>query len=188
MAGGCAYETLRQGLAIMTRNRRFKSLVRARAARTGESYTSAFRHLRKTDPRTNGDDGAVAPSLRIAVAQSPLFKHLSDRAGLAEHGERLRSLMRAARDADAEFIQFPETSLFQPDKRALSSCGPTKIGLSDWSRVDWFALQDESAKLRAEAKGLLVDGHRPASSHTRLTASLQQPFRCFGYRRSRGSL
>jgi uncharacterized protein YxjI len=41
----------------MTRNSNFKRRVRARAAKTGESYTTALRHLRSASP-----DGAVAKS------------------------------------------------------------------------------------------------------------------------------
>ncbi|MEE2950641.1 MAG: carbon-nitrogen hydrolase family protein [Pseudomonadota bacterium] len=137
----------------MTRNRRFKSLVRARAAKTGESYSTALSHLRKIVLTNEGECSSV-PSLRIAVAQSPLFNSLSDRSGLTQHGERLRNLMRAARGADAKLIQFPETSLFQPEKRALFSTGPKEIGPADWSRVDWSALQAEFEKIRAEAQHL----------------------------------
>lgn len=35
----------------MTTRKRFKRLVRARAAKTGESYAAALRHLRDTSPR-----------------------------------------------------------------------------------------------------------------------------------------
>jgi hypothetical protein len=54
----------------MTANKNLKRRVRARAAKTGESYTTALRHFRSTA----GGDGKVsaAKAMRLAVAQTTL--------------------------------------------------------------------------------------------------------------------
>src|SRR5919112_443526 len=51
----------------MTAHRNLKRRVRARAAKTGESYTTALRHFR---PTPSGEDMPEPTTLRIAVAQS----------------------------------------------------------------------------------------------------------------------
>ena len=54
----------------MTANKNLKRQVRARAAKTGESYTTALRHFRSTA----GGDGKVsaAKAMRLAVARTTL--------------------------------------------------------------------------------------------------------------------
>jgi len=50
----------------MTANRNFKRRVRARVARTGESYTGALRHFR---PTQMGDTMPDTTRIRLAAAQ-----------------------------------------------------------------------------------------------------------------------
>src|SRR3954451_1480096 len=65
----------------MTAHRNFKRRVRARAAKTGESYTAALRHFR---PTPSGEDmpELTQTILRIAVAQSTVREDPTDVDGL----------------------------------------------------------------------------------------------------------
>lgn len=136
----------------MTENANFKRRVRARAARTGESYTTALMHLR-------GETSALPPrSLRLAVAQSKSFGDPGDTAGLRAADAGMRQLMREARTAGARLLRFPEGATCSPDKRIMSSTGPEKIGPADWNRCDWATLRKEleATRLLARDIGLWV--------------------------------
>lgn len=56
----------------MTARRNFKRQVRARAAKTGESYTSALRHFRPTPSGDVMSEARNPKSVRLAVAQTPV--------------------------------------------------------------------------------------------------------------------
>src|SRR5437762_5959929 len=73
----------------MTANRNFKRRVRARAAKTGESYTAALRHFRTT-PR--GESMPKSTPMRLAVAQLTVQPDPGDTAALRESGELIRAL------------------------------------------------------------------------------------------------
>ncbi|HEV7306027.1 carbon-nitrogen hydrolase family protein [Ensifer sp.] len=122
----------------MTQNRNFKRRVRARAAKTGESYTAALSHLRGA-PQAPPD----ARALRLAVAQTSLFDDPRDASALRAAGAEMRALMRQARDAGARLLHFPEGATCAPNKRIMSEIGPAEIGPSDWIRFDWAALREE---------------------------------------------
>ena len=95
----------------MTENRNLKRAVRARAARTGESYTAALRQVR-------GPDQTVGPRrLRLAVAQSAAPPDPRDTAALRAAGAELRALMREARAGGARLVHFPEGATCCPAKR-----------------------------------------------------------------------
>ncbi|MEV6345504.1 carbon-nitrogen hydrolase family protein [Actinoplanes sp. NPDC051851] len=129
----------------MTANRNLKRRVRARAAKTGESYTAALRHFRTT-PR--GEPMPEHTTLRLAVAQLTVVPDPGDTAALRESGHRIRALMREAHRAGARLLHLPEGALACPDKRIMSSTGPDEIGPADWSRADWPTL---AAELRSIA-------------------------------------
>lgn len=156
----------------MTANGNFKRRVRARAARTGESYTSALRHLL---PAPTGETMPSTKSIRIAVAQSTVPTDPRDRAGLRAAGEDLRRLMREASAAGARLVHFPEGATCSPDKHILSSDGPDVVGPADWDRCDWDGLRqslDATAALARELSLWTVVGavhrltppHRPHNS------------------------
>jgi len=125
----------------MTQNANFKRRVRARVAKTGESYTSALRHLRENAPEHPSPDDAR--SIRLAVAQTSLFVDPGDVSALRASGEELRALMRQAHAAKARLVHFPEGATSAPNKRVMSANGPRNIGPSDWSRVAWDILRQE---------------------------------------------
>jgi len=156
----------------MTKNGNFKRRVRARAARTGESYTAALRHMRSPMP----DHPEVEPaSLVLAVAQSTVCNDPRDVEALRATAEEMRSLMRQARQSGARLIHFPEGATCSPNKRIMSSTGPRDIGPSDWSRFEWAALRTELDAIRQQAAELglwtvfgsvhpLTPPHRPHNS------------------------
>src|SRR5690606_16127091 len=124
----------------MTARRRFKHRVRARAARTGESYTAALRHLRSAEGATMST--IPTRSLTIAVAQTTYREDPADVGGFAAAGAEIRALMSQARADGAELIQLPEGALCFPSKRALSS-DPNQAAEADWQRFAWDALRAE---------------------------------------------
>ncbi|WP_433164443.1 carbon-nitrogen hydrolase family protein [Kribbella sp. CA-247076] len=159
----------------MTAHRNFKRRVRARAAKTGESYTAALRHFRPTpsgDPDMPEDPNHT---LRIAVAQSTVHQDPTDPTLLRDSGAEVRDLMRQAADAGARLVHFTEGAICFPSKRVMSELGPDEIGPSDWSKADWALLHDELDRIAALSRDLgiwtvipsvhqLPDGTRPHNS------------------------
>jgi predicted amidohydrolase len=153
----------------MTQDRNFKRRVRARAAKTGESYTAALRHFRQTVP---DKPPIAATSLNLAVAQLSLRNDPGDTAQLRAGGAELRDLMCRAYRQGARLIHFPEGAICSPGKRIMSASGPREIGPADWSRADWRALRRELTEVSRLARKLelwvvlgsqhpLSDPHRP---------------------------
>jgi hypothetical protein len=124
----------------MTQNANFKRRVRARAAKTGESYTAALMHFRSN---FSGDTGPETRSLRLAVAQTTFHNDPRDIDGLRRSGMEMRDLMRQARMAGARLVHFPEGATCSPNKRIMSIDGPGSIGPADWSRYEWAVLRQE---------------------------------------------
>jgi len=148
----------------MTANRNLKRRVRARAAKTGESYVTALRHVR---PDVN--------LVRLATAQVVVRDDPGDSSQLRQSGRDVRDLMRQAQRAGARIIHFPEGATCSPHKRIVSGTGPAEIGPADWSRADWPVLQQELAAIARLAGQLrlwtvlgsvhpLTPPHRPHNS------------------------
>lgn len=165
----------------MTANRNFKRRVRARAARTGESYTAALRHFRPVPmgdamPENTQPEFASTTSapLRLAVAQCTVRGNPGDRAALQAGGDEVRHLMHAAHRAGARVVHFPEGALCSPHKLAVSATRP-EVGPADWSRCAWDVLHAELAATARLARDLrlwtvlgsvhpLTPPHRPHNS------------------------
>ena len=156
----------------MTQNGNFKRRVRARAARTGESYTAALSHIRESTP---SDPGPQARSVRLAVAQTSPYVDPRNAAELRASGEEMRHLMREAQKASVRLIHFPEGATCSPNKRIMSSTGRDPVGPSDWSRFEWTVLREELDATKALARELglfavigsvhqLTEPHRPHNS------------------------
>ena len=148
----------------MTQNGNLKRRVRARAAKTGESYAAALQHIRQPP-----EEPAIRTH-RMAVAQTSLFNDPRDSAALRASGTEMRRLMRDARKAGARLIHFPEGAICSPNTRIMSINGPRDIGPSDWTRCEWDVLRDEleaTRNLAAELKLWTVFGsvHRLTSPH-----------------------
>jgi predicted amidohydrolase len=132
----------------MTQNGNFKRRVRARAAKTGESYTTALMHLRRSAPVAEGK------SVRLAVAQTTCRDDPRDIASFRSSGREMRDLMRRAHEAGARILHFPEGATCSPNKRIMSVEGPETVGPSDWDRFEWAALREELDAIRRLAREL----------------------------------
>ncbi|MDQ1195899.1 carbon-nitrogen hydrolase family protein [Agrobacterium sp. SORGH_AS 787] len=153
----------------MTQNGNFKRRVRARAAKTGESYTAALHHIRQQS------DSPAFRSLRMAVAQTSLFDDPRDVSAFRASGAEMRRLMHDAHQAGCRLLHFPEGTTCWPGKRIMSETGPRSIGPSDWTRFQWGVLREELEETRRLAGALkiwtvfgsvhpLTSPHRPHNS------------------------
>lgn len=156
----------------MTVNRNLKRRVRARAAKTGESYAAALRHVR---PAQQGDIMPEMNPVRLATAQVIAREDPGDGGQLRQSGREVRELMRQAHRAGARIIHFPEGATCSPHKRIMSGTGPAEVGPADWGRADWQVLRAEleaTASLAGELRLWTVLGsvhpltppHRPHNS------------------------
>ncbi len=156
----------------MTANGNLKRRVRSRAAKTGESYTSALRHVRSTGA---GVRPPVAARLRLAVAQTAVSHDPRDAAGLRRGGQEVRAVMRQAHAGGARLVHFPEGAMVFPHKRIMSADGPDTVGPADWSRCRWDVLRQELGSVARLARELrlwtvlgcvhrLTPPHRPHNS------------------------
>ncbi|MBG6092795.1 carbon-nitrogen hydrolase family protein [Actinomadura viridis] len=113
--------------------------------------------------------------LRLAVAQSTVPEDPTDSESLRASSEEIRTLMRAASDAGARLVQFPEGAITYPSKHVLSSGPHGTLAASDWSRVDWDVLRAEAESVADLAGELglwvafgaphpLTPPHRPHNS------------------------
>ena len=112
----------------MTSNRNLKRRVRARAAKTGESYAAALRQVR---PARQAETMPELNPVRLATAQIVVRDDPRDRGELRQSGHDVRDLMRQARRAGARIIHFPEGATCSPHKRIMSVTGPAEVGPAD---------------------------------------------------------
>ncbi|MBP2381211.1 carbon-nitrogen hydrolase family protein [Brachybacterium sacelli] len=137
----------------MTAHRALKKRVRARMARTGESYTAALRHLRSVPGGTVPTQNTTSPAVRIATAQTTPHHDPADPDGFRRAGREIRDLMHRARDQGADLIQFPEATFCFPDKWALSR-SRDELTEADWQLFAWDALDAELHQVRQTARQL----------------------------------
>jgi hypothetical protein len=109
----------------MTANKNLKRRVRSRAAKTGESYAAALRHVR---PAQQGETMPDVNLVRLAAAQVVVRDDPGDRGQVRQSGHDVRELMRQASRAGARIIHFPEGATCSPHKRIMSATGPAEVG------------------------------------------------------------
>ena len=151
----------------MTNNSNLKRRVRARAAKTGESYTTALKH---SLPATTHEPTVELRTVRLAVAQTIQRRDPSNATELRECGLEMRRLMEQAKEAGARVVHFPEGATCFPHKCMISIDGVAKTGPSDWEHVKWEVLKEElaaTAELARELKLWTVIGsiHQLSSPH-----------------------
>jgi hypothetical protein len=117
----------------------FKRCVRARALKTGESYTAALRHFQKVP---SGDSMPNTDPIRIAAAQLDTPSDPGAAAVLHRAGRDIRQLMSQAHEQGARLIHFCEGAICSPNKRIMSS-NPNTVAEADWTRFGWEAQQAE---------------------------------------------
>lgn len=135
----------------MTKNGNFKRRVRARAAKTGESYTAARMHVLDAP---HSDQRREKKSVRLAVAQMTIRSDPRDISLFRESGEEVRRLMKQAHAANADLLHLQEGATCWPDKYILSETGPDTVGPADWAQFQWSALKVELEGIRQLAKEL----------------------------------
>ncbi len=159
----------------MTANRNLKRRVRARAAKTGESYTAALRHFRPSGPTGPGATMPETKHLRLAVAATSPTPDPTDPAALRATAADIRDRIRDAHAAGARIVHFMESATGVPHKYAMSSTGPDQLGPADWTKLDWPVLREELQSIAALAGELgiwtvlgsvhqLTAPHRPHNS------------------------
>lgn len=134
----------------MTANKNFKRRVRARARKTGESYTAALRHFQSVP---SGDFMPDTDTIRIAVAQLDTPSDPSAAAALHRAGHDIRRLMSRAREQGARLIHFCEGAICAPNKRIMSS-NPDTVADADWTRFGWEAQRAELRSIAEHAASL----------------------------------
>ncbi|MFE6736755.1 carbon-nitrogen hydrolase family protein [Microbacterium sp. NPDC057650] len=126
----------------MTKNSNLKRRIRARSAHTGESYTSARRHL-------VGSDEPEGRRITVAVAQTTLHDDPRSAEQLRSAGGRVRRLIAAAAAAGAALVLFPEGALTSPTRRGMAD--RLSDDEADWSTVDRAAVAEQLATASAAA-------------------------------------
>jgi predicted amidohydrolase len=155
----------------MTANKNFKRRVRARALKTGESYTAALRHFQRFP---SGESMPNTDPIRIAAAQLDTPSDPSAAAALHRAGREIRQLMSRAHEQGARLIHFCEGAICAPNKRIMSS-NPSTVAEADWTRMGWEAQQAELRLIAEHAASLqlwtvvgavhrLTAPHRPYNS------------------------
>jgi len=135
----------------MTQNNNFKRRVRARASKTGESYSTARMQIIEA---SQNDSTMKKKSVRLAVAQMSLRTDPRDILEFRASGKEIRELMRQAHSAKAEMLHLQEGATCWPNKFILSENGPGDVGPAVWDRFQWPALKEELQAIRQLAQDL----------------------------------
>ena len=138
----------------MTANRRLKRRVRARAARTGESYQAARHRLlaqaQEPNPVTDRTPSTPSTAVRLALHALPMGPWLPTAEALAAQGDRIVGAIAESAAGGARIAVFPETAVASPHKRHVSRSAP-EIDEADWTKVDWRALRTQLARIARAA-------------------------------------
>ncbi|WP_165962857.1 carbon-nitrogen hydrolase family protein [Occultella glacieicola] len=148
----------------MTTDRALKNKIRDRAARTGESYTAARRHLVRDEAQSRERHGAQpdqpdqpdqhvqpdGPSVRLATAQTTPREDPGDAAAFAAAGDEVVALIDDAARLEARLLHLPEAALCFPSKWLLSSV-PGEVAEADWTKFAWDAQDLALTRIRARA-------------------------------------
>ena len=139
----------------MTANKGFKRRVRARSARTGESYQAAHHRLvartSATEAVPDPPDPQPEPQLRIALNVLPVGPGRPTAEPLAAQADVIIGAIARAAAGGARVALFSEGAVTSPHKRSMSRSSP-EIDEADWSKVEWPALRRQLTRIAAAAR------------------------------------
>lgn len=137
----------------MTTNKSFKRRVRARSARTGESYQAARHRLlaKAKEPHPMPQEDHGDRSLRVALNALPVGPGLPTAEPLAAQADQIISAIERSAKSGARIALFSEGALASPNKRLVSRSSP-EVDEADWERIDWAALRGELTRIAAAAR------------------------------------
>ena len=143
----------------MTANKGFKRRVRARAARTGESYQAAMHRLlaqaqaKEPTPMTTDISPTPTPTatVRLALHALPVGPWLPTADALRAQGDRIIDAVAASAAGGARIAVVPENALASPHKRHVSRSAP-ELDEADWTKVDWAELRVQLGRIASAAQ------------------------------------
>jgi predicted amidohydrolase len=136
----------------MTAKKGFKRRVRARAARTGESYQSAsHRLLAQAKEPIPVTEPSPSDTVRLALHALGVGPWLPTADALHAQGDRIVDAIARSAEGGARIAAFPENALAAPHKRHVSRSAPD-LDEADWTKVDWAALRHELDRVAAAAR------------------------------------
>ena len=137
----------------MTANKGFKRRVRARAARTGESYQAAMHRLlaQSKEPNPVTDTPSPTDTVRLALHAMAVGPWLPTADALRAQGDRIVDAIGRSADGGARLAVFPENALASPHKRHVSRSAP-ELDEADWTKVDWAELRVQLGRIAAAAR------------------------------------
>ena len=136
----------------MTAKRAFKRRVRARAAKTGESYQAARHRLlaQAEEPRPMTDD-TPTETTRVALHALRVGPWLPTAEALEAQADLIVGAIERSASRGARIAIFPENAMASPHKRHVSRSAP-EIDEADWTKVDWDALRAQLTRVAAAAR------------------------------------
>lgn len=136
----------------MTENRSFKRRVRARAARTGESYQAARHRLlsqgKEPTPMTHSN---TADAVRLSLHTLEVEPGVPTADAIQAHADRIVDGIETSARGGARVALFPENALVAPHKHQISRSAP-EIDEADWTKVDWIALRHQLTRIAESAR------------------------------------
>lgn len=137
----------------MTANKGFKRRVRARAARTGESYQAAYhRLLAPTEEAASMTEQTTTERrLRVAINVLPVGPGLPTAPDVEAQASLIVGAMADSARAGARLALFSEGALASPHKRLMSRSAP-EVDEADWAKLDWPALREQLHRIAAAAR------------------------------------
>ena len=136
----------------MTARKAFKRRVRARAAKTGESYQAARHRLlaQAEEPNTMTDRTPAEPT-RVALHAHRVGPWLPSADALEAQGDLIVAAIEGSAAGGARIAIFPENAIASPQKRHVSRSAP-EIDEADWTKVDWDALRAQMTRVADAAR------------------------------------
>ena len=135
----------------MTAKKGFKRRVRARAARSGESYQAArHRLLAKAEEPKPMTESTPTDTVRFALHALRVGPWLPTADALEAQADLIVDAIARSAAGGARVAVFPENALASPHKRHVSRSAP-ELDEADWTKVHWQALRDQMTRIAGAA-------------------------------------